>query len=156
MKRRFTLSRLAPVLGTLLVVGSVGCGDGGPTQPLNPTPRPTPGAAHVAVSVTLSPADSDRGFKHAARADFVATETAGRPAKVTGVRASDFYGASEILVSGFVAAVELAGGETKAFSVSLETSDEIPCSDGISFSVYTADTSPVSLMVGCELTDWPF
>jgi len=157
MNRHSTIARLGPVLGSLLALAAFGCGDKGmPTQPLTPPPSPTQGPSMISMDVTLSPTNPPPAVKHAALATVVVKETGGRSVQLTSMRAmsADFNG-TPVQVGGF-APMELAPNQTTRFEVTLTTSADIPCANGVEVAIYTADQAPAVDDLGCEATDWPF
>jgi hypothetical protein len=157
MKRGFTRSPFGQSLWVLLALAAaVGCGDSAmPTQPLSPTPRPTPLPAQYAVTVTLTPTEPPSGYKHGARADFVVTETGGRTLDLTGIRATSYFGDVALRVVGFPG-VHLEAGQTKGFSVILKTTSDIPCQEGVLFTISSHDEAASYTTVDCGAGDWPF
>ncbi len=146
------------LLGALAVSAlfASGCGDKPmTTQPLTPTPLPTPVPLHVSLAVTLSRAAPPPNVKHAALASVVVRETAGRPVLLTRFSAGSYYGTENIQVTGFTP-IQLAGGQSANFTVTLTTSDDISCGESVAMTIFGDTSAPAGVFAGCETVDWPF
>jgi hypothetical protein len=155
MNRHSTIARLGPVLGSLLALAAFGCGDKGmPTQPLTPTPRPTPASSTVSMEVTLSRTDPPAGVPYAARAAVTLHEKGGHAVRLTGMKASSYYGLVEMRVLGF-APIDLAAGGTASFTVTVTTQSHVSCTEEVDFEILAIGQESALKSVGCENSDWP-
>ena len=104
------------------------------TRTLTRTPELTPATNPLFIRVTLTRLVPPPGVKHAVLAEMVLTETQGRTLTLSNYNVGSFLDYEvmhgNIVVSGFTPR-QLAPGQTTTYRLTLTTTTDIPCADGL-------------------------